>query len=374
MKDEKPAITDPPVILHPSALGSATNLALLGFGNVGRAFARYTISEAFVNIRAVADRSGGVFLDDNQQLARLIAYKDSGGKVADFAPLSRNQTSAATPALSRKDHVRDDAPEGLFSTEPAEFVRALSASGIHALVESLPTNLADGEPALDLIKAALAAGIHVVTVDKGPLAHGFDELQVIAQASGARLGFSGTTGVSIPEEVGGGRVLEIRGVLNGTTNYILTEMQTSGMAFAAALANAQTNGIAEPDPSLDVDGWDTAVKTLILAKALMGAQATINEVTRIGIGAETDALIRVGRQTGRIVRLVGRARIWQGRVRVSVAPKLIGPESPFYAVNGTSKLAMFRTAERGEVIARAHSGRDAISQAILDDLYKVLAD
>jgi homoserine dehydrogenase len=151
-------------------------------------------------------------------------------------------------------------------------------------------------------------------------------------------------------------------------------MQASGMSFADALANAQTNGIAEPDPSLDVGGWDTAVKTLILAKSLMGAKATLTEVTRIGIGAETDALIRVGRETGRLIRLVGRARIWQGRVRVSVAPKLIGPESPFYAVDGTSKLAVFRTAGQGDVIARARSGRDAISQTILDDLSDIFPD
>src|SRR5262249_32869405 len=162
---------------------------------------------------------------------------------------------------------------------------------------------------LDLIQAALAAGIHVVTVDKGPLAHAFDELQTIARSSGARLGFSGTTGVSIPDEISGDRVLEIRGVLNGTTNYILTAMQAGGRSFAAALANAQANGIAERDPSVDIEGWDAAVKTLILAKRLMGAKGMLNEVTRIGIGAETDALIQVGRETGRLVRLVGRARV-----------------------------------------------------------------
>jgi homoserine dehydrogenase len=150
-------------------------------------------------------------------------------------------------------------------------------------------------------------------------------------------------------------------------------MQERNISFGEALASAQADGIAEPDPSLDVEGWDTAVKILILAKTLMGADAKLSDVSRIGIGAETDALIKRGRVMGRVVRLVGRARIWQGRVRVSVAPKLVAPESPFYYVEGTSKLAVFRTESDVEVTAYARSGRDAISQTIMDDIIKVAA-
>jgi len=267
-----------------------------------------------------------------------------------------------------RDFARDS-----FTATAREFVNSLSPSGIRILVESLPTNLKDGEPALGLIKTALAEGINVVTVDKGPLALGFDALKEASSASGAKLGYSGTTGVSVPDELASERVLEIRGVLNGTTNYILSEMQERNISFGEALAGAQANGIAEPDPSLDVEGWDTVAKTLILAKTLMSASATLADVSRIGIGAETDSLIEAGRKTGRVVRLVGRARIWQGRVRVSVAPKLIGPDSPFYTVAGTSKLAVFRTESKGEVIAYARSGRDAISQTIMDDIAAIIA-
>jgi homoserine dehydrogenase len=323
------------------------DVALLGFGNVGRAFARYASSDNRINIRAVADSSGGVFLENAEQVDRLIARKESGLSIRDFAHNS-------------------------FIATAREFVNSLSPSGIRILVESLPTNLKDGEPALGLIKTALADGIHVVTVDKGPLALGFDALNEAASASGAKLGYSGTTGVSVPAELAGERVLEIRGVLNGTTNYILTEMQERNISFGEALASAQANGIAEPDPSLDVEGWDTVAKTLILAKTLMSASAALADVSRIGIGAETDSLIKEGRKTGRIVRLVGRARIWQGRVRVSVAPKLIGPDSPFYTVAGTSKLAVFKTESKGEVTAYARSGRDAISQTIMDDIMRLL--
>lgn len=236
------------------------------------------------------------------------------------------------------------------------------------MVESLPTNLEDGQPALGLITSALARGIHVVTVDKGPLVYGLDALKESAREGGSRFRYSGTSGVSIPAELRGERVIEIRGVLNGTTNHILTAMQRERISFGEALAHAQAEGVAEPDPELDVEGWDTAAKILILAKTLMAADAGLAEVSRIGIGPRTDSLIQIARDTDRIVRLVGRARIWQGRVRVSVAPKLISRDSPFFPVEGTSKLAWFRTESRGEVTSFARSGRDAISRTILGDV------
>src|SRR5262249_12751790 len=213
---------------------------------------------------------------------------------------------------------------------------------------------------------------NAVTVDKGPMVRGFEALRQAAAASGARLEFAGTTGVGIPPAITGQEVLEIRGVLNGTTNYILREMQERGANFDDALERAQREGVAEPDPSLDVEGWDTACKILILAKALMGSTATLEDVARKGIGPETMSLIKQGKAMARMVRLVGRARIWQGRVRVSVAPKLDGADSPFYSVNGTSKAAVFRTAG-AEIVAHGKSGRDSIAETIVEDILRIVS-
>ena len=328
------------------------NIALLGFGNVGRAFARYikTTSGASaiqIRVKAVADSSGGLFFDNDSSLERATAHKASGRSLSELAP----------------NEVISDAHE---------FVQALPSAGISLIVETLPTNIVTGEPALSLIAAALEQGTDVVTVDKGPVVHGFDLLQEASGKSGARLGYSGTTGVGIPDGVASDRVLEIRGVLNGTTNYILTEMQQHRRSFGDALANARAQGIAEPDPTLDLEGWDTACKILILARSLMAATSRLSEISRIGIGPETEPLIRTARESDRVVRLVGRARIWQGRVRVSVAPKLIRTDSPFYSISGTSKAAIFRTESRGSISATAQSGRDAISQMIVDDITKKL--
>lgn len=330
------------------------NVALLGFGNVGREFARYVRSAAAarhssISIRAVADSTGGLLLNDDSAIERAIAHKESGLGLHEFA-------SARIIANS------------------ADFIRTVREAGIAVLVESLPTDIGGGQPALGLVVAALEQGTHVVTVDKGPLVHALEGLKEAAVRGGARLGYSGTTGVSVPDDLAGDRVLEIRGVLNGTTNYILTEMQERETSFDEALARAKTSGIAEPDAFLDVQGWDTASKILILAKSLMGARASLEEVSRIGIGPETESLIRIARGSGRVVRLVGRARIWQGRVRVSVAPKLVEPDSPFYSVSGTSKAAVFRTEQKGVMLAVARSGRDAISQTIMDDIGRITSD
>lgn len=327
------------------------NIALLGFGNVGQALVRYVNANAqSINIRAVADSSGAVILESSGQLAALTAHKAQGQSVKSFAP-----TSAV-----------GDIPT---------FIRSLKELNVSCLVESLPTSITDGQPALGFLTQALRQGIHVITVDKGPVVHGFGILNRAAEAGSARLAFTGTTGVAIADEIAENRVLEIRGVLNGTTNYILSAMQEQGLSFDEALAIAQRDGIAEPNPALDVEGWDTACKILILAKALMdtktNADASLAQVSRIGIGSDTQALIEAGRKMNRRVRLVGRARIWQGRLRVSVAPKLVAPDSPFYSVSGTSKLAVFRTATKGEIISTGHSGRDAIAQIIVEDVVKV---
>lgn len=328
-----------------------TRVALLGLGNVGRAFVSYINNKSAdhnlpIQIIALADSTGGVLVSSNDQANRVAALKESGSSIAKIAPA---------------DVVPDN----------SELIAKIAEAGAHFLIESLPTNLSSGQPALDLIGSALARKIHVVTVDKGPLVHGMDALKQAALASGSRIEFSGTTGVAVPEEIRAERVLEIRGVLNGTTNYILTEMQERGFSFQQALTRAQADGIAEPDPSLDIEGWDTAAKILILAKDLMKAAARIDEVSRIGIDAGIDSLIQAARERSGIVRLVGRARIWQGRVRVSVAPKIVTADSPFYSVSGTSKAAVFRTEEKGLVKAFAKSGRDAISQIIIDDIQKI---
>ena len=127
----------------------------------------------------------------------------------------------------------------------------------------------------------------------------------------------------------------------------------------------------EPNPELDIEGWDTACKILILANEWMQARASLADVVRIGIGPETEQMIMEAGSSGRVVRLIGRARLQDGRMRLSVGPKTVGPQSLLHSISGTSKGAIFATREKGELFAGGVSGRDAIAQTILEDLKSV---
>jgi homoserine dehydrogenase len=327
-------------------------IALLGFGNVGRAFLHHvekTGADAEYPVWAIADITGGLILHHAEDARWLLQMQTQGRTVADFA--GRGSFFFAVPS----------------------FIYNLPQADIKVLVECMPTSPVDGQPALDLLRQAIDAGLHVVTVDKGPLVHGFDELVSAARRQGTNLAYSGTTGVRPPSGIAGCHVMDIRGILNGTTNFILSEMQDHGVTFRKALALAVENGIAEPNPELDLQGWDTACKILILANEWMHAGASLSDVARIGIGPETESLIAEGRRSGRYVRLVGHARLQEGRPRLTVAPTLLAPESLLHPISGTSKGAIFTTREKGEIFAAGVSGREAIAQTILDDVKAVTA-
>lgn len=326
--------------------GEMTKIALLGFGNVGRAFMRYldkTGESKRYRVFGIADVTGGLILHRAEDAAWVLEMQEQGKTVEDCAA------------------------RGEFFSVPS-YINSLPGAGISALVECMPTNPVDGQPALDLLRCAIDNGLGVVTVDKGPIVHGFRTLAAAARGRGVKLAYGGTTGVRPPPEIADCHVSEIRGILNGTTNYILTEMQGRGISFQRALGLAVERGIAEPNPDLDIQGWDTACKILILANEWMEAGASIGDVARIGIGPETEQLITEARATGRSVRLIGRARFHEGHLRITVGPMIVGPRSRLSAISGTSKGAVFHTREKGEIFAAGISGREAIAQTILEDV------
>jgi homoserine dehydrogenase len=330
-------------------------IALLGFGNVGRALARHLSSrdapeKMRIQIFGVADETGGVLLNDPGLVRRILERQERGRMVADCADI------------------------GDFAGTIPQYLKSLQRAGVSILVECMPTNPVDGQPALSFLLAALNRRIAVVTVDKGPIVYGFSELRAVAARKGTRIAYSGTTGVRPPPGLDGCRVSEILGVLNGTTNYVLTLMQDRGTSFREALAKAVEQGIAEPNPELDIQGWDTACKILILANQWMDANAVLGDVRRVGIGPETEQLIRTERGTQRVIRLIGRARRCGECTELSVTPTVVGPESVFHPISGTSKGAVFKTVEKGELLASARSGRDAIAHTIVEDILEIAKD
>jgi homoserine dehydrogenase len=227
------------------------------------------------------------------------------------------------------------------------------------------------------VRAALRRGLHVVTANKGPVAHAGAALRRLAARRGVAFRHEGTVLDGTPvfnlaeRCLPGARVLAFRGVLNATTTRILAGME-AGATFAAALADAQAAGVAEADPSNDVEGWDAAVKGCVLASALLGATVRPAEVARRGIGGVGPAELAAARAGGRALRLVVRGWREGRRVRVSVAPEAL-PLDDLLVSRGADGVLVLTTDLMGEVgLWEGRGGVDQTAYAIHADLVAVL--
>ena len=249
----------------------------------------------------------------------------------------------------------------------------LRASGADALVEASPTNLTTGQPALDYCRAAFDAGLHVVLANKGPVALAYDELRARARQAGRRLGFEATVMAGTPalrlalDALGGCRVLAARGILNGTTNYILTQMET-GRSYADALAQAQALGYAEADPTADVDGWDAAGKALILARVVFGSPLTLADLRVEGIADLTPADIAAAHAAGARWKLVAEVTPEGG----CVGPLRLPLSDPLAGVGGTANAVTYSTDLLGPVtLVGPGAGRLQTACGLLADLLEI---
>lgn len=330
--------------------------AVLGLGNVGTALVRHAAARA----ERVAERYGLEL--------RLVAAVDSTGAVADPGGLD----PTALAAMKESGRALADHAGARPIPSPDDF----ASLGAHCLVECLPTNLETGEPGVAWARAALDAGSDVVFADKGPLVAALPELERRAADRGRRIGTSGTTGGALPSltvarrELAGARLTEIHAILNGTSNFILTRMREDGAAFGDALAEAQRMGIAEPDPSYDTAGWDTAVKLTILARGLLDESASLDRVDRHGIDELDPRLVEEAKATGGRLRLVGRATLRDdGRAALSVAPEVVPASDPFFLVDGKRKGVRFVTDDFSElVMLGGASGRTDVAASLLKDM------
>lgn len=257
---------------------------------------------------------------------------------------------------------------------PAAFL----AAEADLLVEATPTDIRTGGAALANIRGALINGLHVVTLTKGPLVVAFPELMATARERGAMLKFSGATAAALPAadlaaySLAGTTITGFAGVLNGTTNFILNRM-AEGADYGAALREAQARGIAEADPTLDVEGYDTAVKALILANAVMDADLTLAEVAVTGITGIAPADVAAAAAAGGRLRLVGRAdRGADGRVAIAVGPETLPLSDPLAGLTGTNKGITFWTDTMGAVtVLGGGSDPQAAAAAALKDIINV---
>jgi homoserine dehydrogenase len=244
------------------------------------------------------------------------------------------------------------------------------------LIETTPTNIVDAEPGLSNILTALNAGKNVITSNKGPLALKYREVSSAAARNGVQLRFEGSVGGAMPvinlsrELLMGEHIYSLRGILNGTCNFILNRMKDEGLSFNAALKEAQEMGIAERDPTYDIEGIDSACKLAILANAIFDMDVTYADVMRTGISKITEEAIILASEQKKVIRLIGEI----SDDKLEVSPRLIPVGHPL-AIGGTLNIVQLITDLAGDVtIAGRGAGRKETASAILSDILAILKD
>jgi homoserine dehydrogenase len=339
---------------------NAVSLVMTGFGHVGRAF----FSLLREKVPDIERRYGLKF--EIVAVARAEGYFAAEGSGLDARQISRG--GALWTAGNPYWH------EGRTVTE---VLARLNPGG--CLVECTLSDLETGEPGLSYIAAAFRAGWNAVAASKGALVVGLRQLKALAEETGASLKFSGATAAALPTlDVGlfslaGARIEGIQGILNGTTNYILTRMG-EGLAYGEAIKEAQEKGIAEPDPAHDVGGWDTACKILLITNACLGTDYVLKDVHVTGIvGLDMD-FVRAARSEGRSVKLLATAAPGRrdGRWSLDVRPSLIDGSHPLVHVNGTEKGITFLTDSMGSVtVTGGRSNPRGAAAALLKDIINI---
>ncbi|MEA4812720.1 MAG: homoserine dehydrogenase [Anaerolineaceae bacterium] len=308
------------------------DLILIGFGNVGRAFAELLMEKSAAlkeqygfccKVTGIYTRSHGAVIDPEGLDLRkaLEAVKDGSG-------------------LKRLDKCA-------FSGDAHSFIEECPG---HVLIENSPLRPLDGQPALSHVRLALQKGLHVITANKGPVVYGYSELTELAKKQNRLFMFESVVmdGAPIfslfrgqPAPLGGAKLLGFDGILNSCTNLLL-ELMEDGKSFDEAVEVAKEVGLAETDPSFDVDGWDATVKVAALATVLMGLPLSPLEIERTGIRNISPQMIADAKQTGERWKLVCSVDIKDGKAIGKVHPQRVTKDSPFYSVGGPSSIVRFK--------------------------------
>ncbi|HEX6378993.1 MAG TPA: homoserine dehydrogenase [Nitrososphaeraceae archaeon] len=328
-------------------------LILLGFGVVGQSFVKLLLSHSTdlyneygikPKVVACADNGGIVTCDQGLDLDRLLNVKKKKKSIIHYG--AKGNRSETLDVIENID---------------AEVV-----------IELTPTNIVDGEPGKNHIISAMKSGKNVITVNKGPLALEFPSLMELAEYNRIAFKFSGTVGGGTPilefakRCLKGDRIISFEGILNGTTNYILSKMY-EGLNFSEALLDASEKGYAEKDPTLDVDGFDAVAKLVIASNFVMNMKSTMKDVSREGIRDVKPSQVLTERKNGNAIKLIASC---DGKNLV-VKPKPVSMKDPI-CVDGILNAITFTCQHSGQqtIIGKGAGGMETAS-AILRDLIDI---
>jgi homoserine dehydrogenase len=303
-------------------------LGLLGFGNVNRALVQL-LQKKTTELR---ERHGIAWTVTGVASRRMGWQVNAEG--FDSIEILRAQSSSEFAGM--RGHACSTYGEWLDAARP------------DVVFEATSLNFENGQPAIEHIRAALEHGAHAITANKGPIVHAYEELLQLAMQRGKQFLFESTVMDGAPifsmfrNSLPAVEVKGFKGILNSTTNVILTGME-QGLNFSESLAQAQLLGIAETDASYDIDGWDAAVKVAALVTVLMGVRLPPQQVEREGIRGLTPEIVRAARKEGQPYKLICRAGRSGSGVSASVRPEQVALADPISLVSGTSSIIQFET-------------------------------
>ena len=327
------------------------DIGIIGFGGISKAFIKLLLDKEDslkkkgldIRIKYIIKSNGGIYNKDGINIKEIV---DNDYSLVDY-----------------------DFKEGI------NIHNIVENKDIDILVELTNTNIETGEPGLTHIRLALENNINVVTGNKGPILLEYKKLKSIADKNGLALGIGCTTGGALPSinvgnyDIAGSEILSIEGVLNGTSNYILSEMYEGEVEYEDALNKAISLGIAEANYNLDVEGYDTASKILILANVLMDANLSLKDISIEGIDKVKKEELLGEKARGNKIKLIGKVYNENNKVSAYVRPEVITKEHPLYFVDNKNKGVNYSTDTLGDIsIIGGASGTVNAAASILRDI------
>jgi homoserine dehydrogenase len=334
-------------------------LLLIGFGNVGQGLTQ-------------------ILRDHGESLSRQFDAQFKIVAVCDLLKGNVYNPAGLSPVVLLDAVHTDGHLRNLSDAKPDwDALKAIAECDADVVVELSYTDLKTGEPARTHLRAALERGKHVITTNKGPIALHYAELAALAREHGVVIGVEGTVMSGTPslrlgkELLAAAGVRRIQGILNGTTNYILSRME-QGATYPAALAEAQAEGYAEADPTGDVEGYDAAAKIVILSHLIFGTAISMTDVKRTGItGLSVDDIVQAKMNRERW-KMIGSLECVDGKVVASVAPVCLSVDHPLASVGGATNAITFSTELLGDVtLIGPGAGRIQTGYAIIADLLSI---
>ena len=334
-------------------------LIFLGFGNVGRELARMLLNKT-------------AELEERYSITWTVTGIATAHHGMAVNPTGIDLESALALANAGKSL------SALSRSSPVDVLDCIRLSGGNVLFENTPVNHQNGQPAIDYIRTALELGMHVCTANKGAVVHGYRELRDLARKMGVQFFFETTVMDGVPifslfrEIVPCLRLLSFTGILNSTTNIILSRME-AGESFVDALRYCQQMGFTETNSSADIDGWDAAVKVAALVTVLMDTPYTPQQVARIGISGITEEMVRSKLNEGMRYKLICSAAREGNAVVARVSPETVSDSSPLYHLQGSTSYIQFSTDLLGDLaIMELNPGPRTTAYGLLADFINAI--